>query len=132
MVKIKVFSIMHIRMEFSNTLWSYILKHIFLIIFSGGFIFFNGLELITSNLMSIHSFCLSVRRLLPPILSFSLLKLLITTPTKRLSKKNDPTMMKIMKNRAQYGFILSIITSSISVAAMAEYIILDHPVVVDI
>lgn len=61
----------------------------------------TGLELITSNLKSSHSFCLSVSKLLPPIFSFSLLKVDITTPTKRLRSMKVLMMMYKMKKRDQ-------------------------------
>ncbi len=100
-IKTIVFKIMHHVVTFSNHFFSYILKKKALNLFSGGFSFYNGSDLKTSCLRSIHSFYLSVKRLLPPILSCSKLKVLIMTPTKRFRKKKDPKITKMIKKAIQ-------------------------------
>jgi hypothetical protein len=46
-----------------------------------------------------------VRRFEPPAISYSDLKVLITTATKRFRKKKLPTIMKTMKKTTQTGFL---------------------------
>jgi hypothetical protein len=65
---------------------------------SGDLSFRMGSDLSTRSLKSIHSFYFSVKRLFPPILSCSMLNVLMTTPTNRFMKKKQPTMTKTMKN----------------------------------
>jgi hypothetical protein len=64
---------------------------------SGDLSFLMGSDRRTKSLKSIHSFYFSVKRLFPPILSCSMLKVLITTPTNRFMKKKQPTITKMMK-----------------------------------
>lgn len=71
---------------------------------SGAVSFLMGDDLRTRSRSYIHSFCFSVRRSLPPSLSCSELKVLMTTPTKRFKKKKEPTMIKRMKNNTHIGF----------------------------
>jgi hypothetical protein len=63
--------------------------------------FFSGWLFNTTRCVSIHSFCFSVSSVFPPSKSFYRLKLLMTTPTKRFSRKKEPTTMKAMKKSTQ-------------------------------
>ena len=69
-----------------------------------------GFYLKIKSLISSHCFWLLVRRKSFPILSFSLLKVLITIPTKRFKMKNEPTMMNARKNRNTDGLLLGMFT----------------------
>lgn len=69
--------------------------------FSGFLNFLMGEDLNTKSLSSIHSFYFSVNRSFPPSLSCSVLKVLITTPTKRFKKKKAPTTVNTTKNMTQ-------------------------------
>jgi len=61
----------------------------------GGRSFFFGFAFEISRCVATQSFYLSVRLTFPPNMSFSLLKLLITTPINRLSRKK---LLIIMNN----------------------------------
>jgi hypothetical protein len=88
--------VMQKNMIFSNTGLLYNLKKNSLKRFVGGIIFLMGADLKTSNFKSIHSLCFSVSKSLPPILSFSVLKFVTTTPMKRFKKKKKPTIRNKM------------------------------------
>lgn len=84
------------KMNFSNAGLLYNLKKNSLMQFLGGMIFLMGADLNTSNFKSIHSLCFSVNKSFPPILSFSVLKFVTTTPMKRFKKKKKPTIRNKM------------------------------------
>lgn len=100
-IRTAVLAIIAHVVKFSNHLFSCILNSCALNLFSGGLNLRMGSDLRTSNRKSIHSFYFSVKRLFPPILSCSMLKVLITTPTKRFRKKKEPTITNMMKNIIQ-------------------------------
>ena len=85
-----------------------------------------------SNLASIHNFYFSVSKWLPPSLSCSELKVLITTPIKRFKRKKALTTVKKQKNKSQKEFFIGIYTKSISVVLEQKYITSDQPDKVDI
>lgn len=84
------------KINFSNAGLLYNLKKNSLNELVGGIIFLMGADLSTSNFKSIHSLCFSVNRSFPPILSFSVLKFVTTTPIKRFKKKKKPTIRNNM------------------------------------
>lgn len=55
-----------------------------------------GVDFRTNILVSSHSLYFSVSKSLPWSLSYSLLNILITTPTKRFIKKKAPMIVKNM------------------------------------
>ena len=82
-----------------------------------------GFKVKIRSFVSSHSRYLSVRRKFLPSLSFSLLKVLITIPTKRLRVKNAPTITKIIKKKHIAGLFLSLKSVSIPVIDIPLYII---------
>jgi hypothetical protein len=83
------------KVAYLNHFFDVILKHIFPMKFPGGRSFFFGFAFEMRRCVVTQSFCLSVRLTFPPNISFSLLKLLITTPMNKLSRKK---LLIIMNN----------------------------------
>ena len=92
--------------------------------------YFFGCE--TQHLISAstYSFYRSVIRLLCDNFSFSMLKVLITTPTNKFKMKSDPTIMNKPKNRMQPGFRFRSGTQSILFESTTENITSSQPSVV--
>jgi hypothetical protein len=119
------------NIKFWNQLLSYILKKKRRNSFSGALSFLIGAHRKTRSLRSIHSLYFSVSKSFPPILSFSVLKFVTTTPMKRLRKKKKPMIMKNIKKIVQKIERSALATKSISVEVRLLSITSVQPAVVD-
>ena len=123
---------MQAKMNYSNLGVFYILKKNSLNRLLGGIIFLMGADLSTSSLRSIHSRCFSVSKSLPPILSFSVLKFVTTTPMNKFKKKKKPTIKNNMQKKLQKGDLDVTAEQLMSPAVIENIKISYQPAVVDI